>query len=134
MDQPVPSPAKKDETGKNLARIAATAMGGLGDAFSARAAALTGRSFTPEQTLQNKQLEFQGEQNAAERNQTMQLQARNAALQTNIAQLQAKTQLTEADKNNLAAMQREQAQIAAELRRAIIEKGGLPGADSLGIR
>jgi hypothetical protein len=134
MDQPVPSPAKKDETGKNLAKIAATAMGGLGDAFSARAAALAGRSFTPEQTMQNKQLEFQGEQNAADRAQTMQLQARNAALQTNIAQLQAKTQLTEADKNNLAAMQREQAQIAAELRRAIIEKGGLPGADSLGIR
>jgi len=124
--------------GKTLAGLA----GGLGDAFSARAAALQGRGFTPEQTMQRERIAAEGEENKANRAQTAKLHAESLAAQQELARLNAKAVLTAAETDRKAAMERllleNKARLeAAGLQAGIIPQGlrsTMPQKDPLGVR
>jgi len=121
--QTVIPPNKDSENAKTTGKIISGLVGGLGDAFNASAAALQGRGYTPEQSMQREQNAFTGEQNAANRAQAAGLQAQSLMVQQEIAKLQAKTSLTQADKDNLAALVRTKAQIDGNIQAALIGRG-----------
>ena len=124
--------------GKTLAGLA----GGLGDAFSARAAAMQGREFTPTRTLQRQQIEAQTKEGAANRAETAKLHAESLAAQQELARLSAKATLTAAEVDRKAAMERllleNKARLeAAGLQAGIIPQGlrsTMPQKDPLGVR
>lgn len=124
--------------GKTLAGLA----GGLGDAFSARAAALQGREFTPSQTMQRERLAAEGEEGKANRSQVAKLHAESLAAQQELARLNAKAVLTASELDRQAAMERllleNKARLeAAGLQAGIIPQGlrqTMPTKDPLGVR
>jgi len=124
--------------GKTLAGLA----GGLGDAFSARAAAMQGREFTPTKTLQRQQIEAQTKEGVANRAETAKLHAESLAAQQELARLSVKATLTAAEVDRKAAMERlileNKARLeAAGLQAGIIPQGlrsTMPQKDPLGVR
>lgn len=124
--------------GKTLAGLS----GGLGDAFSARAAALQGREFTPAQTMQRERIAAEGEENKANRAQVAKLHAESLAAQQELARLNAKAALTASELDRKAAMERLLLENKARLDAAGLQAGIIPGAlrqgmpqkDPLGVR
>lgn len=124
--------------GKTLAGL----TGGLGDAFSARAAALQGRDFTPSKSLQREAIGAQKEEGAANRAQNAKLHAESLMAQQELARLNNKAALTAAEVDRKASMERLLLENRARLEAAGLSAGIIPSAlrqtmpqkDPLGVR
>lgn len=125
-----------------LGKMLAGLTGGLGDAFSARAAALQGRDFTPSQSMQREGIAAQKEENTANRAQTAKLHAESLMAQQELARLNNKAALTAAEIDRKASMERLLLENRARLEAAGLSAGIIPSAlrqtmpqkDPLGVR